>query len=90
LVTTSSLREKETANRLSAIATLEPAIDEPDNLRDQTFGDREDLPSDFSEAFWKDPTKNLIPNVESFADAVQGVTETVERFNNHHTAVIMT
>lgn len=89
-VTTSLRRARETANRLSAITTTARSIDEHDNLREQSFGDWEgsrwqDIPAAVSEAFWKDPAKNRIPNGESFADVVTRVTETVEQLNTHHT-----
>lgn len=89
-VTTSLRRARETANRLSAITTTARSIDELDNLREQSFGDWEgsrwqDIPAAVSEAFWKDPAKNRIPNGESFADVVTRVTETVEQLNTHHT-----
>ena len=89
-VTTSLRRARETANRLSAITTTARSIDEHDNLREQSFGDWEgscwqDIPAAVSEAFWKDPAKNRVPNGESFADVVTRVTETVEQLNTHHT-----
>ena len=89
-VTTSLRRARETANRLSAITTTARSIDEHDNLREQSFGDWEgsrwqDIPAAVSDAFWKDPAKNRVPNGESFADVVTRVTETVEQLNTHHT-----
>lgn len=89
-VTTSLRRARETANRLSAITTTARSIDELDNLREQSFGDWEgsrwqDIPAAVSDAFWKDPAKNRVPNGESFADVVTRVTETVEQLNTHHT-----
>ena len=89
-VTTSLRRARETANRLSAIAMTAQSIEEHDNLREQSFGDWEgacweDIPAAVSEAFWKDPAKNRIPNGESFVDVVTRVTETVERLNIHNT-----
>jgi len=89
-VTTSLRRARETANRLSAITTTARSIDEYDNLREQSFGDWEgsrwqDIPAAVSDAFWKDPAKNRVPNGESFADVVTRVTETVEQLNTHHT-----
>ena len=85
-VTTTLHRARETAGKLSSLVPAERAITEFDDLRKQAFGDWEgvtwsDIPRDVSDAYWRDPAENRMPNGESFADVVARVTATVERLN---------
>lgn len=86
-VTTTLRRASKTANRLSSLIPPDRVIAEHDSLREQAFGDWEGttwdaIPRDISDAYWRNPTDNRMPNGESFADVVARVTETIERLND--------